>query len=289
MTPRNTTILLQLTAVLLALAAAPGLCTEADWWDEAEAEDTGYRVANYEEKFENEGIEEGEYPECSWECSDSRSTDWYITETDADVKYKPEGGEYAHVDSEGGAGTVEVSSTARVYVHYWPGVLPTDRVRSDDGTATSGGDTTLTDTSKSWESSEWAGGMAQITGGTGAGQAREISGNTATEVTVTEAWETNPDNTSQYHLEGPNTGRYEDYGYVRVYCKRPHEYCEPPAKCRELWVLDCNLESTRGGTPGNANDPASPNNGDGSVQDRAPYDFPDDDHVLPAVAVKIPE
>jgi len=196
------------------------------------------------------------------------------------VKYKPEGGDYAHVANEGGAGTVEVSSTTRVYIHYWPGVLPTDRVRSDDGTATGGGDTTLTDTSKSWGSGEWTGGTVQITSGTGAGQVREISGNTATAVTVTEAWETNPDNASQYHLEGPNTGRYEDYGYIWVYCKRPYEYCEPPAKCRKLWVLDCNLESIRGGTPGNANDPASPNNGDGSVQDRDAYDYSDDDHVL---------
>jgi len=45
--------------------------------------------------------------------------------------------------------------------------------------------------------------------------------------------------------------------------------------------MDCNLETTRGGTPGNNNEPGSPNNGDGSVLDRPPYDSSDNEHVLP--------
>jgi len=283
MTPRNTTILLQLTAVLLALAAAPGLCTEADWWDEADAEDPGYRVANYEEKFENEGVEEGEYPECSWECYDSRSTDWYITETTADVKYKPEGGEYAHVANEGGAGTVEVSSTTRVYVHYWPGVVPSRWDRTDTGTASGADSLTLADASKSWDPTQWAGGTIEITGGTGAGQTRTIGDNTRSELTVTQAWATVPDATSSYSLEGQQSGRYSDYGYIWVYCKRPYEQCEPPARSRQLWVLDCNLETARGGTPGNNNQTASPNDGDGSAQDRQGFDQSDSAHVLPVM------
>ena len=185
----------QALAAIFLLAAVPALCTGANWWDDAEAEDDGYRVVNYTEKFENEGTEEGSAPECSWECSASKYTGWYITEHNGDVRYSTDDSTYTHVSGEGGAGTVEVSSSDRVYVEYWPGVLPTEPARSDSGTATSGGDTTLTDTGKAWESSVCVDGTVSITGGTGAGQLRTVSGNTATQLTVSEAWETHPDAT----------------------------------------------------------------------------------------------
>jgi len=280
MTPRNTTILLQLTAVLLALAAAPGLCTEANWWDEADAEDPGYRVANYEEKFENEGVEEGDYPECSWECYNSRSTDWYITETGADVRWRPESGALEHVDYEGGQGTDEETGTERVYVEYWPGVLPTDTIHEDDGDVTSATETTLTATGAAWTEGEWVNGTVEITSGTGAGQWRVVTANTATQITVDRAWEVEPNGTSEYEVRAHKKARFEDYGYVTVYCKRPLEVCEPPARSKQLWVLDVNLETIRGGGPGNNNLDESPNNGDGSVQLRTAYDGSTNDYVL---------
>jgi len=63
---------------------------------------------------------------------------------------------------------------------------------SSSGTATAGAATTITDTSKAFTTNQWAGGTITLTGGTGAGQTRTISSNTATAITVSPAWTTNP-------------------------------------------------------------------------------------------------
>lgn len=63
---------------------------------------------------------------------------------------------------------------------------------TSSGTATSGAATTLTDTSKTWTTNQWTGGTITLTGGTGSGQTRTISSNTATAITVSPAWTTNP-------------------------------------------------------------------------------------------------
>ena len=63
---------------------------------------------------------------------------------------------------------------------------------TNTGTATAGAATTLTDTSKAWVTNRWAGGTLTLTGGTGSGQTRTISSNTATAITVSPAWTTNP-------------------------------------------------------------------------------------------------
>jgi RHS repeat-associated protein len=60
--------------------------------------------------------------------------------------------------------------------------------------------TTLNDTTQSWTTKQWAGLTVQITGGTGAGQFRTISSNTATQLTVSQAWTTIPDATSTYAI-----------------------------------------------------------------------------------------
>jgi hypothetical protein len=70
-------------------------------------------------------------------------------------------------------------------------------------TATSGGATTLTDTTQSWVTNRWANYDLRITSGTGAGQRRIITSNTATVATVSLAWTTNPDATSVYRIEDP--------------------------------------------------------------------------------------
>lgn len=70
------------------------------------------------------------------------------------------------------------------------------------GTATAGAATTLTNTAKNWAVNQWANYQVRIVGGTGAGQIRTIASNTATVLTVSSAWTTNPDATSTYSIEG---------------------------------------------------------------------------------------
>jgi hypothetical protein len=69
------------------------------------------------------------------------------------------------------------------------------------GTATSGSNTTLVQTGKTWAVNQWANYQVRIVGGTGAGQIRPIVSNTADTLTVS-GWNTNPDTTSTYSIEG---------------------------------------------------------------------------------------
>lgn len=70
----------------------------------------------------------------------------------------------------------------------------------EQGTASSATSTTLTDAAKAWEDDVWTDKYAVIADGTGNGQARKISSNTATELTITTAWDMNPDATSTYRI-----------------------------------------------------------------------------------------
>jgi hypothetical protein len=78
----------------------------------------------------------------------------------------------------------------------------------DSGTATSGADTTLTDTGKAWSTNAYKNMYLHITGGTGAGQTRSIVSNTATVITVSLDWDTNPDNTSTYEILDYTAGAF---------------------------------------------------------------------------------
>ena len=69
------------------------------------------------------------------------------------------------------------------------------------GTATSATSTTLVQTGKTWTASQWINSQVRITAGTGAGQVRTITANTADTLTVA-TWTTTPDATSQYAIEG---------------------------------------------------------------------------------------
>jgi len=71
---------------------------------------------------------------------------------------------------------------------------------ADTGTATSANGITLTDDTKAWTTNQWVNGAVSITRGTGSGQVRRITGNTAMGITITEAWATIPNNTSAYSL-----------------------------------------------------------------------------------------
>lgn len=77
------------------------------------------------------------------------------------------------------------------------------------GTATAGAATTLTNGAKAWATNQWANYQVRITAGTGIGQIRTIASNTGTVLTVSAAWTTNPDATSQYVIEAN-----EDYLYL---------------------------------------------------------------------------
>lgn len=70
------------------------------------------------------------------------------------------------------------------------------------GTAESGTSTTLEDTDQAWGSTEFDDGQSfiEITGGTGSGQIRRITSNTADTVTVEHSWDTIPDATSTYRI-----------------------------------------------------------------------------------------
>ena len=75
------------------------------------------------------------------------------------------------------------------------------------GTATSATSTTLTQTGKTWTASQWINSQVRITGGTGAGQIRTITANTADTLTVA-TWTTTPDATSTYAIEGNDNFLY---------------------------------------------------------------------------------
>lgn len=72
----------------------------------------------------------------------------------------------------------------------------------DAGIATSGAASTLTDSTKSWAVNRWANYCVRILAGTGAGQVRPIVSNTSTALTVVGTWDTNPDNTSVFSIQG---------------------------------------------------------------------------------------
>lgn len=80
--------------------------------------------------------------------------------------------------------------------HYDFGSSTGDKI----GTATSGTINTLVNSGGAFTAGVYIGGACEITGGTGAGQIRHITGNTTTAVTVFPYWRVIPDNTSVYKL-----------------------------------------------------------------------------------------
>ncbi len=87
---------------------------------------------------------------------------------------------------------------------------PSGLVKAANGTATSGAAKTLTDSGASWGINAFAGLTVSIISGTGNGQTKSISSNTATVLTVDGNWKTNPDSTSVYEIytvSGSSTGK----------------------------------------------------------------------------------
>jgi len=71
------------------------------------------------------------------------------------------------------------------------------------GTASAGAAGSLTDATKTWTPNAFAGWTVYLVGGSGIGQKRVILQNTATQLTVTPAWTTNPTNTTSYKIVNP--------------------------------------------------------------------------------------
>jgi hypothetical protein len=69
----------------------------------------------------------------------------------------------------------------------------------DSGTATSGAATSLTDTGKTWTVNDYVGDFLVVTAGTGSGQVRRITSNTATALTVA-TWTVTPAIASTYTI-----------------------------------------------------------------------------------------
>jgi len=70
------------------------------------------------------------------------------------------------------------------------------------GSVTAATVNTLTNNTRTWTTNQWTNSQVRITAGTGAGQIRTISSNTATQLTVSANWTITPDTTSQYSIEG---------------------------------------------------------------------------------------
>jgi hypothetical protein len=68
------------------------------------------------------------------------------------------------------------------------------------GSATSGTTTTITQSGAGWTANQFAGMVIEITGGTGAGQFREIASNTSDTITVSLSWATNPASGSTFKI-----------------------------------------------------------------------------------------
>jgi hypothetical protein len=79
-------------------------------------------------------------------------------------------------------------------------------IAGDNGTASAGTSTTLSDSTKAWTTNQFVDADVTIVAGTGAGQQRTVSANSATQLTLSAAWTTTPDATSVYSI-----GAYTSY------------------------------------------------------------------------------
>lgn len=103
-------------------------------------------------------------------------------------------------------------------------VNASDEDMYDNGLATGGGNDYLDDTGKSWSTDQFKDAYIWIFHGTGEGQIRQISGNTATRISVTANWTTNPDATSYYAIGGGVNLTGTDLHHLRSAGKRINVY-----------------------------------------------------------------
>lgn len=83
-----------------------------------------------------------------------------------------------------------------------------------NGLATAATSTTLTDSTQTWTVNAFVGMTVRIIGGLGDGQVRTVSSNTATQITVSSAWTTTPDTTSEFTIGGYDNYHFSNWKYV---------------------------------------------------------------------------
>jgi uncharacterized repeat protein (TIGR01451 family) len=125
----------------------------------------------------------------------------------------PEGTTFVSVNAPGATCTTPaVGGTGTVTCNFgWmnPGAVATFQLTvrafaaSTSGTASAGTATTLTDATRAWAANAWRGYTVFITGGTGVGQQRLVGANTATQLTVSNAFAPAPDATSTFAVAAP--------------------------------------------------------------------------------------
>jgi len=122
---------------------------------------------------------------------------------------------WVYIYSGTGAGQIRqiASNTGTTLTWATAGTAPDTTSRYlilgfDAGTATAGAATTLTDSTKAWPTNRWANYVVRILHGTGAGQTRVIASNTATALTVQNAWTTNPSTDSVFAIQGDSDKLY---------------------------------------------------------------------------------
>lgn len=94
------------------------------------------------------------------------------------------------------------SHNGRLYAFKPDGryLIETKKTTLASGKATASAASTLTDADQFWTTNAYKAKFVRITAGTGKGQERKISSNTATVLTVAANWTTNPDTTSEYEI-----------------------------------------------------------------------------------------
>src|SRR5260370_21497182 len=85
-----------------------------------------------------------------------------------------------------------------------------------------------TATSKPWKTNQWVGWTLRVLGGTGAGQDRIVTSNSATQLTLSSPWSTIPDTSSTYEM-GFSTpdGIAPPPGNNLYVCDEPAGYSRP--------------------------------------------------------------
>ncbi|MFQ6613057.1 MAG: hypothetical protein ACE5D2_08155, partial [Fidelibacterota bacterium] len=113
----------------------------------------------------------------------------------------------ARIELNQGSNRVSIfdATNEKVIMGYLAGV----KRNNATGTATAGTTTTLTDSTKDWKTNELTGLQLYITGGTGSGQNKTVSSNTATVITISGSFSPAPDATSTYEVRYTSA----DYGF----------------------------------------------------------------------------
>ena len=117
-------------------------------------------------------------------------------------------GYYVRIFSGTGAGQLRAISGNTANTLTWISSGTTPNTTSyylidgfDAGTATSGGSSSITDSTKTWDVNRWKNYAIRITSGTGDGQILPIAGNTSTSLTTMWPWTVAPDSTSTYCIQ----------------------------------------------------------------------------------------